>query len=111
MVRKRHTGLRDLPGGDLRVGEHPEAGMRRIVESDSSAVVAITGLVGIYNRCTPRLSVVLRGVSTIWRVVEADQGVAVGEGPDDVGAVVDLPVEAFVGGVVELSVDALEVRG
>jgi ADP-ribose pyrophosphatase YjhB (NUDIX family) len=59
MVRKRHTGLWDLPGGDLRVGEHPEAGIRRIVESDSSTVVAIAGLVGIYNRCTPRLSLVL----------------------------------------------------
>ena len=58
MVRKRHTGLWDLPGGDLRVGEHPEAGIRRIVESDSSTVVAITGLVGIYNRSTPRLSLV-----------------------------------------------------
>jgi ADP-ribose pyrophosphatase YjhB (NUDIX family) len=58
IVRKRHTGLWDLPGGDLRVGEHPEAGIRRIVESDSSTVVAITGLVGIYNRSTPRLSVV-----------------------------------------------------
>jgi len=44
MIRKRHTGLWDLPGGDLRVGEHPEAGIRRIVESDSSTVVAITGL-------------------------------------------------------------------
>jgi len=57
-VRKRRTGLWDLPGGDLRVGEHPEAGIRRIVESDSSTVVAITGLVGIYNRSTPRLSLV-----------------------------------------------------
>src|SRR5664279_2686972 len=45
MVRKCHTGLWDLPGGDLRVGEHPEVGMRRMVESDSSTVVAITGLV------------------------------------------------------------------
>ena len=58
IVRRRATALWDLPGGDLRVGEHPEAGIRRLVESDSSTVVAITGLVGIYNRCTPRLSVV-----------------------------------------------------
>jgi ADP-ribose pyrophosphatase YjhB (NUDIX family) len=58
MVRKRHTGLWDLPGGDLSVGEHPETGIRRIVESDSSTVVAITGLVGIYSRSTPRLALV-----------------------------------------------------
>ena len=32
--------------------------MRRIVESDSSTVVAITGLLGIYNRSTPRLALV-----------------------------------------------------
>ena len=43
IVRKRHTGLWDLPGGDLRVGEHPEAGIRRIVESDSSTVLACSG--------------------------------------------------------------------
>ena len=57
----------------------------------------------------------MRGVSTIrrvggrgWRRRE-DQGAAVGKDPDDVGAAADL--EAFVPGVVELSVDALEVRG
>ena len=56
-------------------------------------------------------------MSTIWRVVvedrgdETDQGVAVSEDPDDVGAAADLPVEALVRGMVELSVDALEVRG
>lgn len=55
MVRKRHTGLWDLPSGDLRVGEHPEAGLRRIAESDSSTVVAITG---ICNCSTSRLSLV-----------------------------------------------------
>ena len=60
MVRKRPR-----PVGSARWRspgrEHPEAGIRRIVESDSSTVVAITGLVGIYNRSTPRLSLVFPG--------------------------------------------------
>jgi len=80
MVRKRHTGLWDLPGGDLRVGEHPETGIRRIVESDSSTVVAITGLVGIYNRSTPRLSLVFGATPIVGpirpgpEVIECDLG-------------------------------------
>jgi hypothetical protein len=53
--------LMRLAGGDFRVGEHPKAGTRRIVEPGSSTVVAITGLVGIYNRGTPRPSLVFHG--------------------------------------------------
>jgi hypothetical protein len=42
---------------------------------------------------------------------ETDQGIAVGEDPDDVGAAADLPVEAFLLRVVELSNSAEDVRG
>jgi hypothetical protein len=45
-----------------------------------------------------------------WRRRE-DQGVAVGEDPDDVGAAPDLTVESFLLRVVELSDDAVDVRG
>lgn len=60
LVRRRDTGLWELPGGVLRPGESVVEALRRLVEQDAGVVVAALGLSGIYTRQTPRLTLVFR---------------------------------------------------
>lgn len=60
LVRRRDTGLWDLPGGVLGAGEGVVEALRRLVEQDTGAVIAVLGLTGIYTRQTARLAVVFR---------------------------------------------------
>lgn len=60
LVRRRDTGLWDLPGGVLRAGEGVVEALRRLVEQDTGAVIPVLGLTGIYTRQTARLAVVFR---------------------------------------------------
>lgn len=60
LVRRRDTGLWELPGGVLRPGESVVEALRRLVEQDAGVVVAALGLSGIYTRQMPRLTLVFR---------------------------------------------------
>lgn len=60
LIVRRRSGLWELPGGSLPVGLSIPDAIRRLVEADTGALVAVHGVTGIYPRLTPRVTITCR---------------------------------------------------